>query len=176
MVPPIWRRFTVPASLSLEQFHTALLAVMGWSGAHLYEFLVRRARYGDPNALFDPAVAPADAQTLTHTVHRRQGTFSCVYDWGDAWWHIIKLLDYRFQTLGEIAPRILDGARACPPEDVGGVAGYAAFLEAVRIPADPDHTALLEGVGGSWDPEHFDRAFLQRRLTAAAERGEWKIR
>ncbi len=174
--PPIWRRFTVPAAITLEQFHAALLAVMGWSGAHLYEFLVRRARYGDPDALLDSAVAPAAARTLVNAVRRRQGTFYYVYDLGDAWWHTIKLLDYRFQALGEIAPRILDGARACPPEDVGGVAGYAAFLEAVQNPADPEHTAMLEWVGGSWDPEHYDRALLQRHLTAAAGRGGWRIR
>ena len=27
---------------------------------------------------------------------------------------------------------VLDGARACPPEDVGGAQGYLAFLEAIQ--------------------------------------------
>ncbi len=174
--PPIWRRLTVPAALTLEQFHKALLAGMGWSGGHLYEFLIRGVRYGDPDALGDPAVAPAAAMTLAQAVHRRQGTFYYVYDWGDEWWHQIKLRDYRLQAPGETVTRILDGARACPPEDVGGVWGYADFLEAVQNPADPEHTAMLEWVGGSWDPEHFDRALLQRHLTAAAGHGGWRIR
>lgn len=175
ITPPIWRRFTVPAAITLEQFHVALLAVMGWSGGHLYEFRVRRVRYGDPDALWDSAVAPAAAKTLVNTVRRRQGTFYYVYDWGDEWWHTIKLLDYRPQVPGEIVPRILDGARACPPEDVGGAAGYAAFLETVKDPMDPDHAAMLEWVGGSWDPERFDRKSLQRHLTAVAGRGGWRI-
>ncbi len=173
MEPPIWRRFTVPAAIPLKQFHTVLVAVMGWSGGHVYEFRVRRARYGDPDALGDPKVASAAAKTLTHTVHRRQGTFYYVYDWG-AWWHTLKLLDYRPMTLGETVPRLLGGARACPPEDVGGVWGYEEFLEAMQNPAHPEHAALLSWVGGSWDPEHFDRALLQRRLTAVAGRGGWQ--
>jgi hypothetical protein len=173
ITPPIWRRFTVPAAITLEQFHAALLAVMGWSGGHLYEFRVRGETYGDPEALGDPDVTPAAVMTLAQAVHRRQGTFYYVYDWGDEWWHQIKLRDYRPQAPGETVPRILDGARACPPEDVGGVWGYGDFLEAVQNPTHPEHAAMLSWVGGSWDPEHFDRELLQRRLTAVAQRGGW---
>jgi len=71
-------------------------------------------------------------------------------------------------------PRILDGARACPPDDMGGVWGYEEFLEGVQNPAHPEHAAMLSWVGGSGDPEHFDRALLQRRLMAVAGRGKWK--
>ena len=31
-------------------------------------------------------------------------------------------------------PRCIAGARACPPEDCGGVGGYAAFLTPIRDP------------------------------------------
>ena len=34
-------------------------------------------------------------------------------------------------------PYCLDGANACPPEDVGGGPDYAEFLEAM---ADPKHS------------------------------------
>ena len=173
--PSIWRRFTVPASIHLDQFHEALLAVMGWFGGHLYEFRVRGESYGDPDTLGDPAVAPDSAMMLAHAVHRRKGTFYYVYDWGDEWWHQIKLWDYRPMAPNETVPTLLDGARACPPEDVGGVWGYTEFLEAVQDPTHPEHDEMLNWVGEDWDPEHFDRALLQRRLTAAAQRGAWNI-
>jgi len=53
-------------------------------------------------------------------------------------------------------PRCLDGARACPPEDVGGVSGYWDFLKAIKNPKHPEHQELLEWAGGSFDPERFD--------------------
>src|SRR5262249_56516202 len=53
-------------------------------------------------------------------------------------------------------PLCLEGARACPPEDCGGVWGYADFVEAIQNPKDERHEELLEWVGGSFDPEEFD--------------------
>lgn len=52
-------------------------------------------------------------------------------------------------------PRCLDGARACPPEDIGGVWGFVDFLQAI---ADPDHVQHEEFLEwhGPFDPEEFD--------------------
>src|SRR5262249_30717076 len=53
-------------------------------------------------------------------------------------------------------PLCLEGARACPPEDCGGVWGYADFVEAIQKPDHERRGELLEGVGGSFDPEGLD--------------------
>ena len=53
-------------------------------------------------------------------------------------------------------PRCLDGANACPPEDVGGPPGYEDFLAAIRDPAHEEHDAMLEWCGGAFDPTVFD--------------------
>jgi hypothetical protein len=55
-------------------------------------------------------------------------------------------------------------AAACPPEDVGGVWGYADFVEAVQNPDHEQHEEMLEWVGGSFDPEAFDPAEATRRM------------
>lgn len=65
---------------------------------------------------------------------------------------------------GVIYPRCTAGKRACPPEDCGGVWGYADFLEAITDPEHPDHEDLLEWAGGAFDPEHFDIAGVNARL------------
>ena len=74
------------------------------------------------------------------------------YDFGDGWEHDVAVLGYEGTTR---APRCLDGAGACPPEDCGGVSGYEGLLEAVADPAAAD-AELLEWVGGSFDSERFD--------------------
>ena len=60
------------------------------------------------------------------------------YDFGDDWCFIIRLErivdDYYFGF-----PTLLDGAETAPPEDVGGIGGYYAFLEAYRNSKHPEH-------------------------------------
>ena len=53
-------------------------------------------------------------------------------------------------------PVCIGGARACPPEDVGGIHGYAEFLESMRDPTHPDNEQNLTWIGGYFDPDNFD--------------------
>jgi hypothetical protein len=47
---------------------------------------------------------------------------------------------------------------------VGGVWGYAAFLEAMASPEHPEHEEMEEWVGGSFDPDAFDVEEVNQRL------------
>lgn len=55
-------------------------------------------------------------------------------------------------------PRCLAGEGRCPPEDCGGVHGYAEFLTAIIDPDHDQHQELLTWAGGPFDPEAFDPA------------------
>ena len=50
----------------------------------------------------------------------------------------------------------IDGQNACPPEDCGGVGGYAELLEGLADPGHSDHDRAVQWVGGSFDPTSFD--------------------
>jgi hypothetical protein len=69
-------------------------------------------------------------------------------------------------------PLCLEGARACPPEDCGGIWGYADFVDAIQNPDHEQHEELLEWVGGRFDPERFDPA----KATKAMRKGlpDWR--
>jgi pRiA4b ORF-3-like protein len=54
--------------------------------------------------------------------------------------------------------------RACPPEDCGGIRGYADFLEAIGDPKHEEHKGMLAWGGGSFDPEEFDAAAATRSM------------
>ena len=60
--------------------------------------------------------------------------------------------------------RCIEGARACPPEDVGGVWGYGDFLEAISDPNHESHAEMVEWAGGKFDPEKFSVDKVNREL------------
>jgi hypothetical protein len=69
----------------------------------------------------------------------------------------------------------VEGARACPPEDCGGVWGYAEFVEAIRNPEHEQHEELLEWAGGTFDPEAFDPAKATREMRRGLpNRRDWR--
>jgi len=70
--------------------------------------------------------------------------------------HDITLEKILPREAGTVYPRCIEGKRACPPEDCGGIGGYAEFLEAIGDPANERHEDMLDWVGGSFDSEDFN--------------------
>jgi hypothetical protein len=90
---------------------------------------------------------------MTPTKNER---FDYEYDFGDGWEHRILVEKILPLEPGRAYPVCIKGRRACPPEDVGGTWGYAAFLDAIGDPEHPEHDSYLEWIGGEFDPEAFD--------------------
>ena len=98
--------------------------------------------------------------------------FQYEYDFGDSWYHEV-LFEGVVRAESKVkCPLCLEGARACPPEDCGGIWGYADFAEAIQNPDHEQHEELLEWVGGRFDPEKFDAA----KATKAMKKGlpDWR--
>jgi hypothetical protein len=86
------------------------------------------------------------------------------YDFGDSWRHTLLLEAILPVHADRTYPLCVAGARARPPEDVGGVGGYAHFLEAIADPAHAEHDELLTWAGGVFDPEGCDVNMINRQL------------
>jgi len=95
--------------------------------------------------------------------------FTYTYDFGDNWEHVIDVEKILDEDADGQYPRCVDGQRACPPEDVGGVWGYEAFLEVMRDPKHPEHEERLEWVGEEFDPEEFDKDVVNQVLRGEIE-------
>ena len=153
--PPIWRRIQVP-DCTLADLHELIQAAMGWENCHLHQFIVSDVRYGIP----DPELGLENENKVRLSqIVPESGTpfrFRYKYDFGDGWLHDILFEDCPPHDVGQKYPLCLEGSRACPPEDVGGLWGYAEFLEAIADPKHEQHDELLEWIGGKFDPGKFD--------------------
>lgn len=162
--PPIWRRAQVPSEITLAQLHRILQRVMGWEGYHLYQFVVGGMEYSDPRVLEEMEGEDAHKVTLATLVRGEKFTFLYEYDFGDRWGHDLLIEKILPREDGKRYPLCLTGKRACPPEDCGGIWGYTAFLQAIRDPKHPEHEAMLEWIGGEFDPEVCDLDEINKDL------------
>ncbi len=71
-------------------------------------------------------------------------------------------------------PSCVAGARACPPEDCGGVPGYAELLDTIRDPDHEDHVEMLEWLVGNFAPDAFDPEAVH--VTRPTPAGSWQRR
>jgi hypothetical protein len=167
--PPIWRTMVVPGAISLHTLHKMLQVVMGWENAHVYLFRLsineKTTVYGLPDPEWEGAgmrIRDSRRTKLDATVWAEWLQLTYEYDLGDSWMHQISI--ERIEHLAEeevredalwIMPRCLAGERACPPEDAGGIGGYAGLLEALDNPKHSEYQHLRQWAGISYDPELF---------------------
>ena len=164
ITPKIWRRFAVPANITLVKLHRVIQDVMGWSDSHLHEFEIAGERYGTP----DPdgwgrQVTPKARKTLTKVLDGKRA-FTYVYDLGDSWEHDIKVEKTLPANACPQIPYCFEGANACPPEDIGGEGGYEVLREAIADPEHPEHDVMMEWIGEDFDPTRFDQTTVNHWL------------
>lgn len=155
VTPVIWRRILVPGSVRMSKLAVMLIAVMGWTNSHLHAFQVGQHRYGMHYDEYpDDEIDEKGVTVLNALRGARRFTFE--YDFGDSWEHEVIVEEMTSSSFGLRYAVCLDGANACPPEDVGGVDGYRLFLEAMANPNHEEHEHYLEWIGGSFEPAEFD--------------------
>jgi len=156
--PPIWRRILVSENITLRDLHEIIQRVMGWRNYHLHLFRISGQIYGDPED--DETGMLGTKNEARYRINqfwlREKSKFSYEYDFGDGWEHTILVEKITSTDPSAYYPVCIAGKRACPPDDVGGIWGYADFLEATADSAHGEHDEMLEWAGGEFDPEKFD--------------------
>lgn len=165
--PPIWRRVLV-ADCTLEELHFIIQDVMGWKNDHLYDFEVGKERYVGSDPMTMMGEAETSAVRLSGVAKLLDTKFHYTYDFGDDWRHELLVEAYGPPEEGREYPVCLAGARACPPEDVGGVWGYADLVEALKDPKHERHEESMEWLE-DFDPEAFDLDAANARLKGGAD-------
>ena len=163
--PPIWRRIQVPETYTFGDLHVAIQDAMGWSDYHLHQFELRnsstriKTEIGIPdegNFGFDREILQGWKQKIAEWFSMENRMAEYLYDFGDGWSHTVKLGKILPRVENVIYPLCIDGERACPPEDCGGIGGYYNLLEIIKNPEHTEYEEMMEWLGGNFDPEHFD--------------------
>ena len=151
--PPIWRRLLAPETMTLAQLHHAIQNVMGWRNGHLHLFEIGGNQFGDPKVLEE--VKSETRFRLSRLLQDGINKFTYTYDLGDDWRHGIQVEGIEPAAAGTLYPVCVNGKRACPPEDCGGVWGYQELLEILATPDHPERADRLEWLGRELGPEGF---------------------
>lgn len=165
VAPPIWRSIQVPETYSFWDLHVALQDSMGWLDYHLHLFRLTKPVTGevvqigipDDDAFEgdEPVLPGWDIPIATY--FSRPGVVAQYdYDFGDGWEHELTLEAILPRQRSEKYPLCLGGARACPPEDCGGVGGYENLVTVIQTPTHEEYESTLQWLGGRFDPEKFD--------------------
>ncbi|MDO9456595.1 plasmid pRiA4b ORF-3 family protein [Nocardioides sp.] len=176
--PVVWRRLELAGDLTLEDLHGVLQAAMDWGDIHLHAFVMGPGRRDPRLAPFltefdldetDDGVPEADVR-LDQVLREAGDRLYYDYDFGDGWEHRIKV--EVVLPLVDGAPRATctGGARACPPDDVGGVVGYDEMLQALRSgPTDDWAIEKLDWLPEGFDPAAFDLARTDEQVQLALD-------
>ena len=161
--PLIWRRIQVPGTYSFWDLHVAVQDAMGWQDYHLHRFEISNPLSGVRTTIV--GFSTEDSEGTSHLFPGwkvKMGRYFTMannkaryfYDYlADNWIHTLDLEGIFPRIEGTRYPLCLEGRRACPPEDCGGVRGYYTIQESFKR---KNHKHKLKLAGGAYDPERLD--------------------
>ena len=160
--PLIWRELEVPSNLCLTSLAQAILLAFGWNEDHLHQFLESRKNHyatsmNELGGTLYPGTKDGSRYGVSHLLKKQGDSVLFEYDYGDSWYHKVKLksvADYAdYETK---AVRLIGGANACPPDDCGGIYRYRHLVELMqKKPQSGELSEFYDWMGCKWDPEFF---------------------
>ncbi len=189
----IVRKVLVPEHLNMWQLHLVIQDAMGWLDMHLFEFKDRMRHpeisvyisdgeeYGMGMINQPKIIRNPDKAGLSELFVKKNQSkpFFYWYDFGDDWMHKISFqkVSKKDLTYFKGHPICIDATGSCPPEDIGGVWGYAALLEAIDDEKHPQHRALREWMDvdpkADFDPNEVDLEKINFLLETLTEHEIW---
>ena len=172
--PAIYRKFCVPSNITLRHLSELILELMGWMDEHLNHFRKGDSFYApayqrdhEMPVLFGPARNfNQEEYTLSDLLSEKGKSIEWEYDFGDSWYHDIRLSSIGDYKEDEPLVSFIKGERECPPEDCGGIWGYAELLELYekrkshkRPTADEKERLEWYEMDEEFDPDYFNNDF-----------------
>ena len=173
----IWRELVVPSNITLELLAFVLLDAMGWKHEHLYQFIGKNnVCYVNSREMKEQANSfmafmsrveykSSEKTSLEMVLQPKGERMKFEYDYGDSWTHDLWVKASRDYAPGEEPViKLLKAQGQCPPEDCGGVWGYASLLELnkkKRKTAEDKDRLEWYDIPQDFDPEAVNLEWLQ---------------
>ncbi|MDO9547916.1 MAG: plasmid pRiA4b ORF-3 family protein [Candidatus Marinimicrobia bacterium] len=156
--PRIWRRVIISSITLLSDLHKIIQTVMGWGNGHLNQFIKDGIYYSLPygDEWFEFDSIDYTGKRINELLLNEGDKLIYEYDFGDRWEHEIRLEQILHPETPLKHPVCIKGKRNCPPEDCGGVWGYADMLEILDNPQHKQYEDVIEWSGGEFDPDYFN--------------------
>ena len=158
----------------------AIQDAMGWLDYHLHLFRIIDPESGELDEIGIPDDEPIDGELecfpgwelpIAHYFLKPGDHGDYEYDFGDGWEHEVVFEGIFPREARTRYPKCVDGARACPPEDCGGVHGFLELLKIIRTPSHKEHKSMMTWLGGKYDPE----AFHPKNVRFDNPKKRWRI-
>ncbi|ERJ11231.1 plasmid pRiA4b ORF-3 family protein [Haloplasma contractile] len=161
--PLIYRTIHVQDDTNFHDLHLMIQAAFGWTYSHVYIFKIRGLNIETRNPYTMDFISPenstleAKETKINQFLLKPGNNFSYVYDLGDYFEHEILIEEVVKEDKRVKYPKLVDGARRCAPEDMGGPHFYSDFVKMLTDgDVDEDFEHILEWLGDEFDPEYFD--------------------
>ena len=145
--PKIWRRLLIRSDLPLYDFHLAIQIAMGWENSHLHQFIKNKKYYSEQLdedwGWNDATNVDYEGMIKSDLLEKAKDKIEYEYDLGDGWIHDVILEKILPPDETMKSPVCIDGALASPPEDCGGIWGYAQMLKILKDLGHEQHAETL---------------------------------
>lgn len=168
------RRIITPSDITYQKFHEILQAAFNWKNYHLYDFtildeagnrvLIAISETENANEPRQDAEALVflDTEVMLSDYANDYNKMVYCYDFGDNWRHEIIIRDV-IVDYDKNYPTCVLGDGNTPPEDVGGIIGYAEFLAVMSDPTHAEYENMCRWAESQFY-QSFDMDMVNRRL------------
>ena len=160
--PNITRTVLIPDTMNFADLHHVIQGAMGWYNSHLHQFDVNGLSISSKREFDDFEDEDSlDGTKIKLSEYLREGSkIGYEYDFGDSWSHTLTVQKVLAPDSKLTYPTCIKGKNACPPEDCGGIWGYAELLETLADPTHEEYEDMREWLGleddDVFDPTFFD--------------------
>jgi len=141
---------------------------MGWTNSHLHQFIkdgtFYTIRLADDIMWNEMKNVDYSGIRIDNLLSTEKNKIIYEYDFGDGWEHDILLEKILTDANNISTPVCIAGKQNCPPEDCGGVWGYANMLEILANPKHEEYESYVEWLGGEFNPNQFDKDIVNKSL------------
>ena len=168
--PSIWRRIQIRESLWLSQLHDTIQLIFDWFDYQTHSFTIDNVRYGNPLKREGFVIEDDRDIRVADLDLENRNLISYAYHFGEGWQVEIAIEKALPPAKTGAYPRVIEGERAGPPEDCGGIEAFHDMLVCIQEPHTDIGREWIEWLGPEYDAQRCDIEAMNKALKKLPKR------